>query len=175
MNKIPPAAWIAVVVALGVVALLTRFQRRPPAPIPGTAPAWELADLDGKTVRLSDFAGRVVVLNFWATWCPPCRMEMPGFSETQTALAGRGLTVIGVSLDEDGPAAVRRFLAVNPVGYRVVMGTEEVRKAYADVQDLPTTFLIERSGRIVKRHVGFLDAAELQKWVAPLLESAPAR
>ena len=74
------------------------------------APAWELNDTDGKPVKSSDFAGKVVILDFWATWCPPCKAEMPGFVELQKKYGDKGLVIVGVSLDEQGPAVVKPFM-----------------------------------------------------------------
>jgi len=140
------------------------------AEAPKTAPAWELKDLSGKSVRSSDFQGKVVLIDFWATWCPPCRAEVPGLVELQKELGPKGFTVIGVSLD-DGPEVVRQFAAKFKVDYPLVMGNEAVVTAFGGVEGIPTKFLIDRSGKIVSRQVGGAEKAEIERQIRPLLEA----
>jgi len=137
---------------------------------PKVAPAWELKDVEGKAVKLSDFKGKVVVLDFWATWCPPCREEIPGFIELQKQYGKDGLVVIGVSLDEEGPSVVKPFIKKTQINYTIVMGNQEIAKAYGDVESIPTTFIIDGQGKIVKKHVGFSDKAAFEKDIKPLLK-----
>ena len=120
-----------------------------------TAPAWELKDVDGKTVKSSDFAGKVVVLDFWATWCPPCKAEIPGFVELQKQYGDKGLVIVGVSLDEQGPEVVTPFMKQFSINYPVVMGDAKIVQAFGGIRGIPTTFVIDRSGKIVSGHVGF--------------------
>lgn len=118
------------------------------------APDFTLTDADGNSLTLSDLRGRVVLLNFWATWCAPCKIEIPWFMEFERKHSDRGLTVLGVSLDEGGWDDVRPYIErVNP-GYQILMGTEEVAMLYGGVDALPTTFLIDRDGRIGSVHIG---------------------
>ena len=133
------------------------------------APAWKLADLDGKPVSLADFKGKVVILDFWATWCAPCRDEIPGFVDLQKKYADKGLVVIGVSLDEEGAAFVQKFVKQHGVTYPVVLGNQEVAAAYGDSDALPTTFIIDREGKVVKGHRGFTEPAKFEADIAPLL------
>ena len=156
---------------LAVLTLAISFAASQPAPAaePKTAPAWELKDLDGKAVKMSDFEGKVVILDFWATWCPPCRKEIPGFVELQKQYGDKGLVVIGVSLDEEGPSVVKRFNEQNNVNYPVVMGDEKVVKAFGGVEGIPTTFIIDRKGNIVKKHVGFAAKEVFEKEIKELL------
>ncbi len=133
------------------------------------APAWKLAGLDGKPVSLADFKGKVVVLDFWATWCAPCRDEIPGFVELQKQFGDRGLVVVGVSLDEEGAPFVQKFVRQHGVSYPVVLGSREVVAAYDGVDALPTTFIIDREGKIVKGHRGFTPPETFAAEVAPLL------
>jgi cytochrome c biogenesis protein CcmG/thiol:disulfide interchange protein DsbE len=133
------------------------------------APAWELKDLDGKTVKSSDFKGKVVILNFWATWCPPCRKEIPDFIELQKQYGAQGLAIVGVSLDRDGPATVKKFQKSNNINYPLVMGNNEVTEAYGGVESIPTTFIIDRAGKIVGKHVGLAPKATFEKELKPLL------
>jgi thiol-disulfide isomerase/thioredoxin len=132
------------------------------------APAWELTDTDGKPVKSSDFEGKVVILDFWATWCPPCKAEIPGFIELQKQYGEKGLVVVGVSLDERGPAVVKSFINQFGMNYPVVMGDAKIVQAFGGIQAIPTTFIIDRRGEIVARHVGFAPKETFEKQIIPL-------
>jgi thiol-disulfide isomerase/thioredoxin len=132
-------------------------------------PDWELKNLDGKTVKLSEFRGKVVILDFWAKWCVPCRVEIPHFVELQKQYGHKGLTVIGVSLDEQGPEVVKKFVKQLGVNYPIVIGNEKVAEAYSGIDAIPTTFLIDRQGRIVTRHMGYTDKGTFEEEIQPLL------
>ena len=118
------------------------------------APDFTLSDAAGQPVRLSDFRGQVVLLNFWATWCKPCTVEIPWFAEFQSKYDERGLVVLGVSLDEDGWKSVRPFLARQHVNYRVMIGGDGITRMFGGIDSLPATLLIDRQGRIASTHVG---------------------
>jgi peroxiredoxin len=133
------------------------------------APDWKLVDLNGKIVRFSDFRGRVLILDFWATWCAPCRVEIPHFVELQKHYGDRGLTVIGISLDEQEPEVVKNFVKQLGVNYPIVIGSEKVAEAYGGINGLPTTFVIDRQGRIASEHIGYDDKATFEKEVQSLL------
>jgi thiol-disulfide isomerase/thioredoxin len=133
------------------------------------APQWELNDLDAKQIKLSDFNGKVVILDFWATWCAPCRVEIPHFVELQKQYGDRGLTFIGVSLDEQGPEVVKKFVKRFGVNYPIVIGNLKVVEAYGGIDAIPTTFVIDRQGRIVNRHIGYDDKAVFEKEIQSLL------
>lgn len=133
------------------------------------APAWKLKDLNGNEVSSSDFKGKVVMIDFWATWCPPCRMMIPGMVELQEKYKDQGLVIVGVSLDEQGPSVVKSFNKEFQVNYTSLMGTEEVVRAFGGVQGIPTSFLIDREGRIVSRHVGYVSKEKLEAEIKPLL------
>lgn len=137
---------------------------------PKPAPGWELQDLDGKTVRSSDFKGQVVVLDFWATWCPPCRAEIPGFVELQKKYQAQGLVVIGVSVDQAGSDTVKPFAKKLGINYPVVLADAKIDAAYGGIDALPTTFIIDRAGRIVKQHVGFTEKSEIESEIKLLLK-----
>ena len=134
------------------------------------APAWKLQDVNGKTISASDFQGKVVVLDFWATWCPPCRAEIPGFIELQKEFSKEGVAVIGVSVDNsDEVTAVRKFAERFGINYPVALADQKTVRDFSGVDSIPTTFIIDRSGRIVSRHVGFTEKADLEKEIKPLL------
>ena len=136
---------------------------------PQTAPPWELKSLEGKAVKLSDFKGKVVVLNFWATWCPPCREEIPDLVSLQKQYAAQGLVVLGISMDAGGPARVASFAKKYEINYPVVMGDERVSAAYGGIEALPTTFIIDRKGSVVDGLQGATDRAGLEAKIKPVL------
>jgi thiol-disulfide isomerase/thioredoxin len=121
------------VICLGAAPVFA--QEAAPARTP--APAWELNDLSGKPVKFSDFRGKVVILDFWATWCVPCRVEIPHFVELQEQYGNKGLAVIGVSLDEQGLEVVKKFVKQFGVNYPIVIGNEKVAEAYGGIYAIP--------------------------------------
>ena len=137
------------------------------------APDFERPTLDGRAVKSADWRGRVVLVNFWASWCAPCLIEMPQFSDWQQRHAGRGFQVVGISMD-DSAAPVRRLLAQRPVTYPVVMGDTALAKLYGGIYGLPSTFLIDRKGIIRARFRGEVDLKELEAQIQTLL-AEPAR
>jgi peroxiredoxin len=152
---------------VGAVVLLAN--RGPQSVEPSVAPAWELRDLEGQVVKSSDFDGKVVVLNFWATWCPPCRIEIPGFTDVQEEFREKGLVIVGVSLDEAPPEAVAEFSRQMEINYPVVMGDASIVHAYGGITALPTTFFIDRDGMIRNVHRGYLDKNAFKRTIEPLL------
>jgi thiol-disulfide isomerase/thioredoxin len=124
---------------------------------PATAPAFRLRDLDGRELSSASLRGKVVILNFWATWCPPCRAEIPDLVALQEKYRDH-LVVIGVSEDEGGPEVVRQFAAQHKINYPIVMMTAELEKMFPGVSALPTSFILDRDSRIVQKHVGMLTA-----------------
>jgi len=118
------------------------------------APDFALKDGDGKTVHLSDYKGKVVLLDFWATWCAPCKVEIPWFMEFEQQFKDKGFAVLGVSMDEDGWTVIKPYLQQLKINYRIVLGNDKVGDQYGGVDSLPTTFLIDRQGRIAATHVG---------------------
>ncbi len=178
MHRLP--SWIAAV-ALAAIVLLSscasQISRGQPSARGGkdaasrkAAPDFALKDMNGKTIRLSDYRGQVVLLNFWATWCGPCKIEIPWFVEFQRTYKDRGFTVIGVSVDEDGWEAVRPFLASRQVNYPVVVSTVEVEQKYGGVEALPMSFLIDREGRIASTHLGLVTRKTYEEEIRQLLE-----
>src|SRR3982751_3147390 len=109
-----------------------------------TAPDFALASLEGKTVRLSDFRGKAVLLNFWATWCEPCKVEMPWFVELQKEYGPQGFQIVGVAMDDASTEDITKFARKMGVNYPVLLGKESVGQSYGGVGVLPTTFFIDR-------------------------------
>ena len=120
-------------------------------------------------MKFSDFRGKVLILDFWATWCIPCRVEIPHFVELQKQYGDEGLRVIGVSLDEQGPDVVKNFVKRLDVNYPIVIGNEKVAEAYGGIDAIPTTFVIDRQGRFVSRQMGYNDKETFEKEIQSLL------
>jgi peroxiredoxin len=136
------------------------------------APAWTLQDVNGQPVSSDQFKGKVLVVDFWATWCGPCRVEIPGYIELQKKYGKDGLVVIGISLDEQGPAVVKQFVEKNGVNYPMVMATPAVIEAFGGVEAIPTTFIIDREGMIRERKIGSEATADFEKRLLPYLKPA---
>ncbi|MBN1826112.1 MAG: TlpA family protein disulfide reductase [Candidatus Eisenbacteria bacterium] len=132
---------------------------------------------DNRVIHLTDYRGKVLVLNFWATWCPPCKMEIPAFNELYKEYQGDGLEFLGVSVDQGGLDAVNSYLASGPnnpavPGYPVAMANDGIVRAFHAIQPLgsiPTTFIIDRKGRIQKIVVGSREKSEFESMVTALL------
>jgi peroxiredoxin len=136
------------------------------------APDFSLETLDGKTLKLSDLRGKAVVLNFWATWCSPCKAEMPWFVDFQKQYAGEGLQIVGVAMDDSAKEDIAKFAKQMGVNYPVVLGKESLADQYGGVEFLPTTFYIDRSGNIQDRVFGIVDRQEAEGSVKKALASA---
>ena len=134
-----------------------------------TAPPFVLKQADGRAVSLSSHKGQVVLLNFWATWCAPCRVEMPWFQEFSRTYAGKGLIVLGVSLDDGGWKTVQPVVTKLNVSYPIVLGDGKVQKDYGMGDLLPATFLIDRRGKIQAVKIGFGDKIEFTTMIEKLL------
>ncbi len=154
-----------------VAAFLVWPTRVPAANLRKTAPNFTLNDSKGASVRLSDYKGRVVLLDFWATWCPWCEIEIPWYIEFQNKYKGKGLSVIGVSMDEDGWESVKPFREEKKMNYAVVVGNEDLAKLYA-VDALPVTLLIDRDGKIADSHAGVVDKDAFENEIRVLLEDS---
>jgi thiol-disulfide isomerase/thioredoxin len=135
----------------------------------GAAPAWKLEDLAGKPVSFEQFKGKVVVVDFWATWCGPCKIEIPGYIDLQAKYGKDGFMIVGISLDEGGADVVKAFAEKAKINYQLVMADEKVVTAFGGVEGIPTTFLIDRSGQIRDRKVGAEATAEYEKKVAAIM------
>lgn len=135
------------------------------------APDFSLKDENGKTVRLSDYRGKVVLLNFWATWCGPCKMEIPWFVEFERSHKDQGFAVLGISMDEDGWQAVKPFISEEGINYRVLLGNDSISELYGGVESLPTTFMIDRDGKVAAIHVGLVSKSRYENDLKQLLEN----
>lgn len=133
------------------------------------APEFTLRDANGTSVKLSDYRGKVVLLNFWATWCGPCTLEIPWFIDFEQEFKSRGFEVVGVSMDDEGWAAVKPYVAEHKMNYRVLLGDDSVSQLYGGVEALPTTFIIDRDGRIASVHVGLAGKDEYLSEIQSLL------
>jgi peroxiredoxin len=134
------------------------------------APDFVLKDVNGKPLKLSDYKGKVVLLNFWATWCGPCKIEIPWFKEFETNLKNRGFAVVGVAMDDEGWEVVKPYLEKQAVNYRVVMGNDQVSIQYGNVDSLPTTFLIDKEGKIASIHIGLVSKGDYAAEIEQLLK-----
>jgi len=137
------------------------------------APDFTLQSLDGKAVKLADFRGKAVVLNFWATWCDPCREEMPWFEDLQKQYGPQGLQIVGVAMDDADPADVAKFTKELNVDYPILMGKPAVRNAVADayggIEFLPETFYIGRDGKVLQKVFGLRDRGEIEDYIKQAL------
>ena len=135
------------------------------------APDFSLPELTGGQFKLSDYRGKIVLLDFWATWCDPCREEIPHFVELQNKYGNQGLQIIGVSMD-DSPEPVRDFSQRFKMNYPVVMGNAKIGELYGGVLGLPIAFVIGRDGRIHAKHIGAIDISVFESEIAQLLQQS---
>ena len=134
-----------------------------------------LKDENGASVKLSDYRGKVVLLNFWATWCGPCGVEIPWFTDFEQKYKSQGFAVLGVSMDEDGWAAVKPFVAERKINYRILMGNDSLAQLYGGLDSLPTSFLIDREGKVaLPPHIGLISKNEYLNEIQCLLGDQPA-
>jgi peroxiredoxin len=132
------------------------------------APALELTDAEGRSIKLAEYRGKVVLLNFWATWCHGCQTEIPWFIEFENKYKTSGLTAIGVSMDDDGWKSVKPWIAQKKVNYPIVIGSDEIGKRFG-VGNMPKTLLIDRNGNIAEIFDGVVDHAACERKIRALL------
>lgn len=163
--------WIVVVLAIALMLVSAPYLAHragltngsPQKELKGRdAPEFALESLQGNTVHLSDYRGKAVLLNFWATWCQPCKIEMPWFEELQKQYGPQGLQVVGVAMDDASKEDIARFAKDMGVNYPILLGKEAVGDAYGGVQFLPSTFFIGRDGKIVDRIFGLKSRSEIE-------------
>jgi peroxiredoxin len=173
----PPASLRGLALIAFAGALLTGCSPSSPVRVASSpdksrkaAPDFALTDANGASVKLSDYKGKVVLLNFWATWCGPCKIEIPWFIQFEKAYKDRGFVTLGISMDEDAWKAVKPFLSQTGINYPVMIGDDRLAELYGGVDSLPSTFLIDRQGRIAFTHLGLIAKhdyeAEIQQLTA---------
>jgi peroxiredoxin len=170
---------VLVLVAILLAFAMYKASRQTPRParliirsssVGSPAPDFALQDLNGQPLNLASYRGKVLLLDFWATWCGPCRDETPHFVQLQDKYRQQGLQVVGISMD-DGPKPVREFYQQFKMNYPVAMGNERVAEAYGGVLGLPIAFLIGRDGRIHTKYIGEVNMSVLEQEVKTLLQA----
>ena len=181
-------SWIYTSFFIGVILLLFIFNNTdylfgrseengpyPPNYVPSAqkssalAPDFTLPTTDGKTIKLSDLKGKVVIVDFWATWCPPCRKGIPDLIELKKKYGSKGLEVIGISLDTETKGQVAGFVKTNGMNYPVVYGNQTVTQLYGGIEAIPTTFVIDKQGKIVANYQGLMPSSTYENHIKKLL------
>ena len=170
------ALFVAILAMLASGKYLDRTRKHGPLKLVGNvqglpAPDFQLPSLDGAKVKLSDFRGKAVLLNFWATWCPPCKVEMPWFADLQKEYGKDGLVILGLAMDDSEPDKIAQFASEMGVNYPILLGTDQVSDDYGNVQYLPTSFYISRDGTIVDKMTGLLDRKDIEEAVKKTLNT----
>ena len=155
-----------VVVFLLLVLAAGCVEKGPQAEV--MAPDFSLKSLQGKTVKLSDHKGKVVMLEFWATWCPPCRAAIPGVEKLHKTYKDKGLVVLSISMDQGGWDSVRTFVKDYGMTYPVLIGTDDAATKY-QVRTIPMTVIINKDGKIVKRYIGIGSPEDIEKDILSIL------
>jgi peroxiredoxin len=157
---------VAIVISVMLVFGIQRVHHSkavPPGKLQGqAAPDFTLMTPDGRTMKLSDFHGKAVLLNFWATWCEPCKVEMPWFVDLQKKYGAQGFQVLGVAMDDASPNAIASFAQKMGVNYPILVGKEEVGALYGGLDYLPSTFYISRDGKVIDHVFGLVSRSEIE-------------
>jgi len=159
MSRVRAAAVVVVLLVLTATVVLAQ----------GKAPNFTLKTAEGQTVELNKLQGKIVVINFWATWCGPCRAEIPGMLEVYGKYRDRGMEIVGVSLDRGGWTDVSPFVKKMKISYPVVVGDGPLTEAYGGIDAIPTTFIVDRKGNIINRHVGYMSKDDFEKVIKAAL------
>ena len=171
---------VVIAVVIGMVVFASRMHKKTAAAgatlqgnaVGAMAPDFTLTTLDGKKVKLSDYRGKAVLLNFWATWCGPCKVEIPWFMDLEKQYAPQGLVILGVAMDDDGKPTVTKFAQEMKIDYTVLLGNDNVADQYGGVEGLPTSFYVDRSGKIVKVVAGLVSHSEIEDGIKEALNSS---
>ena len=172
MNTVRRPSWFNSSGLLAVLFLMSGSLVRAVDAAPTLAqptPSWKLTDLEGHAVGSEQLKGKVVVVDFWATWCVPCIGEIPGYIELQKKYGPEGLVIVGVSVDQKGPKVVKKFAKAKGMNYTIAMADDAITDAFGGFDSIPTTFLINREGRIIHRKVGAMVHDEYEKIVTQAL------
>jgi peroxiredoxin len=170
------AAIAGVALLLGLVACAPHTPARntasvKPEPSRKRAPEFELRDAHGNLVHLSDFKGKVVLLDFWATWCGPCTVEIPWFMEFQRKYKDRGFEVLGVAMDDEGWKVINPYVDKRKFNYRVLLGDDKTGDQYGGIAALPSTYVIDRNGKIAAVHIGLANKKDFEDAIQTLLDT----
>jgi peroxiredoxin len=154
---------LLIAAAIGFISGATAQQQK--------AENFSLRSADGKSHELRKYKGKVVIVNFWATWCGPCRKEIPDFIEAYKKYKNKGLVIIGISVDKDGWSAVTPFIEESKINYPVVLANAQVVENYGGVEAIPTTFIVDKKGYIADQQIGVMSLKELETKLQPLLKT----
>lgn len=169
-KKMKKMAWLFLPLVL-VFSLCAKAEKQDFSDNPSiAAPEFTLTDLSGNEIVLSNYKGKVVFLNFWATWCPPCRAEIPGFVEAYAEYKDKGMEIIGISVDRVGSDKVLDFAKAFKINYPVVMYTTEIIRDYEPGRAIPTTIVIDKNGKIRHKHIGYMDKGTMERYFLDLAE-----
>ncbi|RMD96017.1 MAG: TlpA family protein disulfide reductase [Calditrichaeota bacterium] len=130
-----------------------------------------LRSIDGRTLKLDDFAGKVLIVDFWATWCPPCKKELPGYMHLYDRYHRQGLEIVGVTLQSGTLSEVKQFVQAAGINYPIVMGTNEIVSAFGGITGFPTTFVIDRTGKVQRRYEGYRPVSVFERDIRQFLNS----
>jgi thiol-disulfide isomerase/thioredoxin len=131
----------------------------------GGAPEFSLPSVDGSVVRMSDYAGKVIIVDFWATWCPPCLEMIPVLSKLHKNYSDKGLVILGISMDNEGLEMLGTFVHEKMIPYKIVMGDKRISNAFGGVSSIPTLYMVDRDGRLVRKLTGYHSYAQLEEQV----------
>jgi len=160
---------LALIMSLGLVGNGMAVKEKTKSSKLPMAPNFQLEDINGKTVSLSDYRGKVVLVNFWATWCPPCRMEIPHFIALQNEYKDKGFVILGLAGDDEGIKVVKPFAEKNRINYPILLQDNKVADDFGGIVGIPTSFLIDTQGKIVKKYFGYTETAVIKKDMESLL------
>ncbi len=133
-------------------------------------PQFSLLDpITEKTVKSETFAGKVILITFFTTWCPPCRTEVPSLIKLQDNFKAKGFSVLGISLDEGGPNLIKRFVELTNINYPILMANSKIQRDFGGITGIPTSFLIDRNGKVVERYIGYIAYPRLEKDIKSVL------